>query len=128
MSHHAVARGEFAKLSAGSSLPIRCATPGMALVRFSAPEFTVLCAVTGKPDFAHIMIDYVPKGWIIESKAPKFFLASFRSGNHDRYWQLFLSLSIRASAAIGISVTAHQSMCSGLRENCQKTSSSQTKG
>jgi len=55
------------------------------VVRFSAPEFTVLCAVTGQPDFAHIMIDYVPKDWLIESKALKFFLASFRnhSGFHE---------------------------------------------
>jgi hypothetical protein len=37
------------------------------LVRLSAPEFTVLCAVTGQPDFAHLVIDYVPKAWLIES-------------------------------------------------------------
>jgi len=58
---------------------------GPYVVRFSAPEFTVLCAVTGQPDFAHIMIDYVPKDCLIESKALKFFLASFRnqSGFHE---------------------------------------------
>jgi 7-cyano-7-deazaguanine reductase len=51
----------------------------------SAPEFTVLCAVTGQPDFAHVMIEYVPKDWLIESKALKYFLASFRnqSGFHE---------------------------------------------
>jgi 7-cyano-7-deazaguanine reductase len=55
------------------------------VVRFSAPEFTVLCAVTGQPDFAHIVIDYVPRNWLIESKSLKFFLASFRnhSGFHE---------------------------------------------
>jgi 7-cyano-7-deazaguanine reductase len=55
------------------------------VVRFSAPEFTVLCAVTGQPDFAHVAIDYVPKAWLIESKSLKFYLASFRnqSGFHD---------------------------------------------
>jgi 7-cyano-7-deazaguanine reductase len=47
-------------------------------VRFSAPEFTVLCAVTGQPDFAHFIIDYVPRAWLIESKSLKFYLASFR--------------------------------------------------
>jgi 7-cyano-7-deazaguanine reductase len=58
---------------------------GPYVVRFSAPEFTVLCAVTGQPDFAHIMIDYVPKDWLVESKSLKFFLASFRnhSGSHE---------------------------------------------
>ena len=53
------------------------------VVRFSAPEFTVLCAVTGQPDFAHIVIDYVPKAWLVESKSLKFFLASFR--NHTGF-------------------------------------------
>lgn len=55
------------------------------LVRFSAPEFTVLCAVTGQPDFAHFIIDYVPRAWLIESKSLKFYLASFRdhSGFHE---------------------------------------------
>ena len=54
-------------------------------IRFSAPEFTVLCAVTGQPDFAHLMIDYVPRAWLIESKSLKFYLASFRnhSGFHE---------------------------------------------
>ena len=53
--------------------------PDMAYaVRFSAPEFTVLCAVTGQPDFAHFIIDYVPRAWLIESKSLKFYLASFR--------------------------------------------------
>jgi 7-cyano-7-deazaguanine reductase len=49
------------------------------VVRFSAPEFTTLCAVTGQPDFAHLIIDYVPKAWLIESKSLKFFLVSFRN-------------------------------------------------
>jgi 7-cyano-7-deazaguanine reductase len=53
------------------------------VVRFSAPEFTVLCAVTGQPDFAHFVIDYVPKAWLIESKSLKFYLASFR--NHSAF-------------------------------------------
>jgi 7-cyano-7-deazaguanine reductase len=39
----------------------------------------VLCAVTGQPDFAHFIIDYVPGAWLIESKSLKFYLASFRS-------------------------------------------------
>ena len=54
-------------------------------VRFSAPEFTVLCAVTAQPDFAHFIIDYVPRAWLIESKSLKFYLASFRShrGFHE---------------------------------------------
>ena len=48
------------------------------LVRFTAPEFTSLCPVTGQPDFAHLVIDYVPDGTIVESKSLKLFLGSFR--------------------------------------------------
>ena len=53
------------------------------LVRFTAPEFTSLCPITGAPDFAYIMIDYVPKEWLIESKSLKLFLGSFR--NHGAF-------------------------------------------
>ena len=53
------------------------------LVRFVAPEFTSLCPVTGQPDFAHIVIDYVPKDWLVESKSLKLYLASFR--NHGAF-------------------------------------------
>ena len=54
--------------------------PGMAyLVRFTCPEFTSLCPMTGQPDFAHVVLDYVPGDWIVESKSLKLFLASFRS-------------------------------------------------
>ncbi len=53
------------------------------LVRFSAPEFTSLCPVTGQPDFAHLVIDYVPDQTIVESKSLKLFLGSFR--NHAAF-------------------------------------------
>src|SRR5678810_1141135 len=55
------------------------------LVRFTAPEFTTLCPITGQPDFAHFVIDYVPAGKIVESKSLKLFLHSFRnaSGFHE---------------------------------------------
>ncbi len=53
------------------------------LVRFAAPEFTSLCPVTGQPDFAHLVIDYVPGDRIVESKSLKLFLGSFR--NHAAF-------------------------------------------
>lgn len=49
------------------------------LARFTCPEFTSLCPVTGQPDFAHLVIDYVPDQWIVESKSLKLYLASFRN-------------------------------------------------
>ena len=55
------------------------------LVRFTCPEFTTLCPVTGQPDFAHLVIDYAPTGHLVESKSLKLYLASFRnhSGFHE---------------------------------------------
>ena len=54
--------------------------PGMTyLVRFAAPEFTTLCPLTGQPDFAHLVIDYVPARFLVESKSLKLYLASFRN-------------------------------------------------
>lgn len=53
------------------------------LARFTAPEFTSLCPVTGQPDFAHLVIDYVPAKLIVESKSLKLFLGSFR--NHGAF-------------------------------------------
>ena len=53
------------------------------LVRFTAPEFTSLCPMTGQPDFAHLVIDYVPDAWLVESKSLKLYLGSFR--NHGAF-------------------------------------------
>jgi len=49
------------------------------VIRLSAPEFTTLCPITGQPDFATIIVDYVPSGRLVESKSFKLFLGSFRS-------------------------------------------------
>ncbi len=53
------------------------------LARFAVPEFTSLCPITGQPDFAHLVIDYVPKRWLVESKSLKLYLGSFR--NHGAF-------------------------------------------
>jgi 7-cyano-7-deazaguanine reductase len=53
------------------------------IVRLTCPEFTSLCPLTGQPDFAHIMIDYIPKNWIVESKSFKLLMASYR--NHGAF-------------------------------------------
>lgn len=52
-------------------------------VRLTCPEFTSICPITGQPDFAHLVIDYIPKDWIVESKSLKLFLHSFR--NHGAF-------------------------------------------
>ena len=53
------------------------------VARFTAPEFTSLCPVTGQPDFAHLVIDYVPDQLLVESKSLKLYLTSFR--NHGSF-------------------------------------------
>lgn len=53
------------------------------LARFTCPEFTSICPVTGQPDFAHLEIDYVPAAWLVESKSLKQYLTSFR--NHGDF-------------------------------------------
>jgi 7-cyano-7-deazaguanine reductase len=67
------------------------------LARFTAPEFTSLCPVTGQPDFAHLVIDYAPGDWLIESKSLKLFLGSFR--NHGAFHE-------DCTVAIGKRITA----------------------
>lgn len=52
-------------------------------IRFTCPEFTSLCPKTGQPDFAHLVIDYIPRNHIVESKSLKLFLHSFR--NHGAF-------------------------------------------
>ena len=58
--------------------------PGVTyLVRFTCPEFTTLCPITGQPDFAHLVIDYVPDQRLVESKSLKLYLGAFR--NHGAF-------------------------------------------
>jgi 7-cyano-7-deazaguanine reductase len=51
--------------------------------RFTVPEFTSLCPVTGQPDFALLVIDIVPDRWLVESKSLKLYLQSYR--NHGAF-------------------------------------------
>ena len=53
------------------------------VARFTAPEFTCLCPITGQPDFARFVIDYVPGKFLVESKSLKLYLNSFR--NHGAF-------------------------------------------
>ena len=69
------------------------------LIRFAAPEFTSLCPITGQPDFAHLVIDYAPAKAIVESKALKLFLGSFR--NHGSFHEdCTIAIGKRIVAAI----------------------------
>lgn len=68
--------------------PIPNPHPGaLYAVRFVQPEFTSLCPVTGQPDFAHLVIDYVPDAWLVESKSLKLYLSAFR--NHGAFHEAY---------------------------------------
>ncbi len=80
---HLTQLGRTAALPAGPDEAVleRVANPhpdSLYLARFAAPEFTSLCPVTGQPDFAHLVIDYAPAAWLVESKSLKLYLGSFR--------------------------------------------------
>ncbi len=88
------------------------------VVRLSAPEFTTLCPITGQPDFATIVVDYVPSDRLVESKSFKLFLGSFRNFGafhedctayiHDRLKQAmspkFIRVSVLWNARGGIAI------------------------
>jgi 7-cyano-7-deazaguanine reductase len=91
------------------------------VVRFTAPEFTTLCPITGQPDFAHFVIDYAPGRQLLESKSLKLFLASFRNMaafhedctvNIGKRWSQQSSPSTCGSPVSGIRVAASRSTSS----------------
>ena len=53
------------------------------VVTLDCPEFTTLCPKTGQPDFGHIVISYIPRERMVESKSLKLYLFSFR--NHGDF-------------------------------------------
>jgi len=103
ISHHKsltqLGRSVVAPESPETAMLERVANPHVSqhyLARFTAPEFTSLCPVTGQPDFAHLVIDYVPNRWLIESKSLKLYLTSFR--NHGAFHE-------DCTVAIGLRLT-----------------------
>jgi 7-cyano-7-deazaguanine reductase len=69
------------------------------VVRFTLPEFTTLCPITGQPDFAHFVLDYCPAKFLLESKSLKLFLASFRN-EASFHEDCTLAIATRIRAAI----------------------------
>jgi 7-cyano-7-deazaguanine reductase len=72
--------------SPGKAVLERVANPQPGLLycaRFTVPEFTSICPVTGQPDFGILVLDYLPGEWLLESKSFKLYLNSFR--NHGAF-------------------------------------------
>ena len=55
------------------------------IIRIAYPEFTSLCPVTGQPDFANIVVEYIPDTLCVESKSFKLYMTAFR--NHNAFME-----------------------------------------
>ena len=89
------------------------------VVRFTAPEFTSLCPVTGQPDFAHLMIDYVPGQWLLESKSLKLYVASFR--NHGAFHEdCTVAIGKRISVRNQAEMAAHRRLLVSARRHSDR--------
>ena len=91
--------------------------------RFIIPEFTSVCPVTGQPDFAGIVIDYVPAAWLIESKSLKLFIASFRqyAAFHEDVTGLIGERLFKAAAPCWIRVKTFFNHRGGIAIDCTFT-------
>lgn len=95
---HAVAQPQSADEAVLESVPNPHADVDY-VVRFTAPEFTTLCPITGQPDFAYFVIDYCPAKSLVESKSLKLFLMSWR--NHAAFHEdCTIAIGKRVLAAI----------------------------
>jgi 7-cyano-7-deazaguanine reductase len=68
------------------------------LVTLETDEFTCICPKTGQPDFAHIRIQYIPDGSVVESKSLKLYLWSYRNEGafHEHVVNVILDDLVRA--------------------------------
>ena len=88
------------------------------VTRLTAPEFTSLCPVTGQPDFAHLVIDFVPGRWLVESKSLKLYLGCFR--NHGAFHE---DCTVRIGKGLSravIRVAAHRRLLVSARRHSHR--------
>ncbi len=103
------------------------------VARFTAPEFTTLCPITGQPDFAHLVIDYVP--FWSRSRSNSISAAFATSAAFMKTARLPSASGSMAcsgrngcvSPAIGIRAAAFPSMCFGKPAACRGASGCRTK-
>ncbi|MCR6546864.1 preQ(1) synthase [Dehalobacterium formicoaceticum] len=67
-------------------------------VQFKCPEFTSLCPMTGQPDFATIIVNYIPDKKLVESKSLKLYLFSFR--NHGDFHEDVVNIIMKDFIAL----------------------------
>jgi len=67
-------------------------------ITFNCPEFTAICPITSQPDFATIVIRYIPDALCVESKSLKLYLHSFR--NHGEFHENCVNRIMKDLAAL----------------------------
>ncbi len=85
-------------------------------VRIDIPEFTCLCPLTGQPDFAHLLIEYVPDRLCIELKSLKGYIWSFRDSGefHETVTNRILGDLCRAISPRFMRLTAEFNVRGGI--------------
>jgi 7-cyano-7-deazaguanine reductase len=68
------------------------------IIRIAYPEFTSLCPVTGQPDFANIVVEYIPDALCVESKSFKLYMTSFR--NHNSFMETITNAILNDLCAV----------------------------
>ena len=92
-------------------------------------EFTCRCPVTQQPDWANIMIEYVPDRWIVESKSLKLYLETFREEGifHEHLAQVLLDDFVQAVAPLSCIVTVRFSVRGGIAITAKVTTTGESK-
>jgi len=77
-------------------------------VRLETDEFTCLCPLTGQPDFAKLIVEYIPGNYIVESKSFKFYLQTYRNEGcfHEHVTNIILDDLLKAIEPRYCKVTA----------------------
>lgn len=85
-------------------------------IRITVPEFTCLCPKTGQPDFAELLIEYVPEDACVELKALKMYVWSFREegGFHEAMTNQILSDLVAATQPRFMRLTAEFNVRGGI--------------
>jgi 7-cyano-7-deazaguanine reductase len=68
------------------------------IIRIAYPEFTSLCPVTGQPDFADIIVEYIPDALCVESKSFKLYMTAFR--NHNSFMETIANTVLNDLCAV----------------------------
>ncbi|MFT6047348.1 MAG: 7-cyano-7-deazaguanine reductase [Arenicella sp.] len=85
-------------------------------IRITVPEFTCLCPLTGQPDFADFLIEYVPEKECVELKSLKMYFWSFREegGFHEKLSNDVLAKLVEVTQPRYMRVTANWNVRGGI--------------